>query len=44
MQARDKLMEEIENDFGVRGGGIGKIEFTGIKSMDDEERKKQKKD
>ncbi len=38
--AKDQLMEEIAKDFGMKGGCNGKLELTGIKCTNDEERKK----
>ncbi len=37
--AKDKLIEEIAKDFGMKGWGNGKLELTGIKCTNDEERK-----
>ncbi len=44
MNARDEAMETIEHDFSIRGGGDWKLEFTGMKSTMDQERKQQKKE
>ncbi len=41
--ARDELMVEIATDFNIKDGGNGKLEFTGMKSTNDEERKKEKR-
>ncbi len=34
-------MEEFGHDFGIRGGGIGKLDFIGMESTKDQERKKK---
>ncbi len=41
--AQDELMEEIENDFGIKGGENEKLEFTGMKSTNDKLKKKNKR-
>lgn len=33
MRSSDEFWEEIENGFGVKDGGNGKLEFTGMKSI-----------
>ncbi len=43
MKTRDKLLKDIENGFGIKVVGNEKLDFTGIKSAQDQERKKWKK-
>ncbi len=41
MSVRDELQEEIENDFGIKDGGDGNLQLTGINST--VEQRKMKK-
>ncbi len=43
MKVWDNLIEKIENGFGVRGGGNGKLEFPWMKYSYDKQRTKRKK-